>query len=57
MAMGRNLRVYHNVLSAAQGGGGAPSAPRPYSLVLEQRGKGEILLVENYAIVALGEKL
>ena len=47
MAMGRNLRVYHNLPHCG------PATP--YSLVLEQRGVSEILLVENYAIVPLGE--
>ena len=41
--MGRNLRVYHNLPHCG------PATP--YSLVLEQRGVSEILLVENYAIV------
>ena len=45
--MGRNLRVYHNLPHCG------PATP--YSLVLEQRGVSEILLVENYAIVPLGE--
>ena len=51
MAMGRNLRVWHNVLHGSHG----PSPASPYSLVLEQRGGREVLLVENYAIVSLGE--
>lgn len=55
MAMGRNLRVLHNGLPGHQQ---QPQQPqRPYSLVLEHRTKGEVLLVENYAIVALGERV
>ena len=50
MAMGRNLRILHNMTMA-----GSPAAS-PYSLVMEQRGKSdEVLLVENYAINTLGE--
>ena len=52
MAMGRNLRAYHNLAP----GSAATTTGGPYSLILEQRGKNEILLVENYAIVPLGEK-
>ena len=50
MAMGRNLRVMHNVLGANQ----APQGP--YSLVLERRAANEVLLVENFAIAALGKQ-
>ncbi|XP_059090202.1 synaptojanin-1-like isoform X2 [Tigriopus californicus] len=46
MAMGRPLRVYHNLPQV-----GVHAA---YSLVMEQKNRDEILLVENYAIVALG---
>ncbi len=53
MAMGRNFRVFHN---APLPGQPPPAAPRPYSLVLEQRGREqEVVLVENYAITTLGE--
>lgn len=48
--MGRNVRVFHNLV----GGPNATVIPNPYSLIVEQRGKGDILLVENYAIVSLG---
>ena len=48
MAMGRNLRVMHNLPSCG------PSTS--YSMVLEHRGRAdEYLLVENYAIVSLGK--
>ena len=53
MAMGRNLRVYHNL---SPGSGSSTTTGGPYSLIMEQRGKNEILLVENYAIVPLGKK-
>lgn len=42
MAMGRNLRVYHNLGHAGPGQG--------YSLILEHKALGEMLLVEDYAI-------
>lgn len=47
MAMGRPLRVYHNLPQMA-------NHTAAYSLVMEQKNRDEILLVENYAIVALG---
>ncbi len=56
--MGRNLRVYHNLQpqNPSVGGGQAAAAAgrRPYSLIMEQRGRSEVLVVENYAIVAIG---
>ena len=48
MAMGRPLRVYHNLPNVGP--------TQPYSLIVEQRNRNEILLVENYAIVPLGNK-
>ena len=73
MAMGRGLRVLHNLAYISGGGAGGPGgggqgggpqqAPatgasgaqqsQPYSVVIEQRGKSEVLLMENHAIVAL----
>lgn len=47
MAMGRNLRVFHNLPNCGP--------TQPYSLIVEQRGRDEILLVENYAIVPLSK--
>lgn len=49
--MGRGLRVFHNVLPGSQ-----PNQGQSYSLVLEQRGKQEVLLLENYAIVSIGNQ-
>ena len=48
MAMGRSFRVYHNPNHVGPGS--------PYSLVLEQKGRGhnELLLVENYAVTVIG---
>ena len=49
MAMGRNVRVFHN-----------PSV-QPYSVLIEQRGVDTLLLLESQAIITLsaeeGEKL
>ena len=48
MAMGRNLRVYHNLPNVGPN--------QSYSLLLENKARGEeYLLIENYAIVSLGE--
>ena len=50
MAMGRSFRVFHNLGQVGQAGS-------PYSLVLDQKGRGleEMLLVENYAVTTIGE--
>lgn len=52
MAMGRGCRILHNL-----GPGGQPLGPEgtPYSIAMEQRGKNEVLIFENYAMVALRE--
>ena len=42
MAMGRNLRVYHNLGHAGPGQG--------YSLILEHKALGEMLPMEDFAI-------
>jgi hypothetical protein len=47
MAMGRNFRVYHNLGHTGPG--------QPYSLIMEQKARGEMLIVENYAISSLSE--
>ena len=47
MAMGRNLRVYHNL--------GHASPAQGYSLILEHKALGEMLLVEDYAIDNISE--
>ena len=48
MAMGRNLRVYHNLPNVGPN--------QSYSLLLENKARGEeYLLIENYAIVSLGK--
>ena len=49
MAMGRGCKVFHNIL----GPKGQLAEGQPYSLVMEQRNKNEVLLFENYAIVSL----
>jgi hypothetical protein len=49
MAMGRGCKVFHNIL----GPKGQLVEGQPYSLVMEQRNKNEVLLFENYAIVSL----
>ena len=48
--MGRSFRVFHNL-------GQMGPAGSPYSLVLDQKGRGleEMLLVENYAVTTIGE--
>jgi len=56
MALGRNLRIYHNYLGPGLPGIGG-QAPQPYSLIVEHRTRNEHLLVENYAIVPIGETI
>ena len=46
MAMGRNFRVYHNLGHTGPG--------QPYSLIMEQKARGERLIVEDFAISNLG---
>ncbi len=48
MAMGRSFRVYHNPAHVGPG--------NPYSLVLEQKGRGQedLLLIENYSVTVIG---
>ena len=41
--------MFHNIL----GPKGQLAEGQPYSLVMEQRNKNEVLLFENYAIVSL----
>jgi hypothetical protein len=48
MAMGRGLRAFHPNPALGQPVGG-------YSLVLEQRGRNDVLLFENYAVATLGK--
>ena len=47
MAMGRGLRAFQINPGHAQSSG--------YSVLLEQRGKNEVLMFENYSIATLGE--
>jgi len=56
--MGRSLKVYHNL---TQGGSAVPSLvgeEQVYSIVMEQRSKDEVVLLEyinnNYIIVSQG---
>ena len=51
MAMGRGLRVFHPNPALAN-----PEVQRPYSLVMEQRGRQEVLLLENYAVTTMGKE-
>lgn len=46
MAMGRGLRAFH--VNPAQSGG-------VYSIILEQRGRNDVLLFENYAVASIGK--
>ena len=46
MAMGRGLRAFH--LHPSQPGAG-------HSIILEQRGRNDLLIFENYAVATLGE--
>jgi hypothetical protein len=60
MAMGRGLKVYHNLNSQGQVGAGPTGEEQPFSIVLEQRGKSDMLLLEcindNYVVVTMGKK-
>ena len=47
MAMGRGLRAFHINPQTNPGVG--------YSVILEQRGRSDVLLFENYAIASLGK--
>ena len=47
MAMGRGLRAFQINPGHGQSSG--------YSVLLEQRGKNEVLMFENYSIASLGE--
>ena len=47
MAMGRGLRAFQINPGHGQSSG--------YSVLLEQRGKNEVLMFENYSIATLGE--
>jgi len=59
MAMGRGFKVYHNLNPGGQLGIGPSGEELPYSIVLEQRGKSDVLLMEcihdNYVVVTLGK--
>lgn len=46
MAMGRGLRAFH----INQAG----TTNQPYSVILEQRGRNDVLLFENYTVASLG---
>ena len=46
MAMGRGFRAFHTL---------NPTNPGGYSLVLEQRGKHDVVLFENYAVATLSK--
>ena len=49
MAMGRGFRAFHTNNNPANPGG--------YSIVLEQRGKNDVVLFENYALATLGKSI
>ncbi len=57
--MGRGFKVYHNLNPGGQLGIGPSGEEQPYSIVLEQRGKSDVLLLEcihdNYVVVTLGK--
>jgi hypothetical protein len=59
MAMGRSIKVYHNLSPGGQVGVGPSGDDQPYSIVLEHRGKSDVLLMEcindNYVVVTLGK--
>ena len=46
MAMGRGFRAFHTL---------NPTNPGGYSIVLEQRGKHDVVLFENYAVATLSK--
>ena len=47
--MGRGFRAFHTNNNPANPGG--------YSIVLEQRGKNDVVLFENYAVATLGKSI
>ena len=57
--MGRGFKVYHNLNPGGQLGVVPSSEEQPYSVVLEQRGKSDVLLMEynheSYVVVTLGK--
>ena len=59
MAMGRAFKVYHNLTPQGQVGPGPSGEEQHFSLVVEQRGKSEVLLMEcindNYVMATMGE--
>ena len=46
MAMGRGFRAFHTQ---------NPTNPGGYSIVLEQRGKNDVVLFENYAVATMSK--
>ena len=60
MAMGRGMKVYHNLNPGGQVGVGPSGEEQPYSIVVELRGKSDVLLMEcindNYVVVTLGKQ-
>ncbi len=60
MAMGRAFKVYHNLNQTGQVGLGPSGEEQHFSMVVEQRGKAEVLLMEcindNYVMVTIGKK-
>ena len=59
MAMGRGFKVYHNLGPGGQLSLGPSGEEQSYSIVMEQRGKTDVLLMEciqeNYVVVTLGK--
>lgn len=59
MAMGRGFKVYHNLNHAGQVNPGPSGEEQPFSIVVEQRAKSDVLLMEcisdNYVMVTLGQ--
>ena len=61
MAMGRGFKVYHNLGPGGQLAQGPAGEEQSYSIVMEQRGKTDVLLMEciqeNYVVVTLGKSI
>ena len=59
MAMGRAFKVYHNLTHQGLVPPGPSGEEQHFSLVLEQRGKSEVLMMEcindNYVMAPMGE--